>query len=362
MARLSISSATLTPPNRQNDALTDLTRLLSRLQQTVLRADAERERRLRTSEYERKRVATNIDHARTLLTKLEQDALGTKFQLPRQDLVRDLDHKREVLEMLTERMRDLEDIAAGEMEEDGEGWGEEEEGSESGEDILAEIIATPSESLDSRGDVVSQDEDAGDDEEGRYDEQDDVPSFSEPEPKSRSTDGFGKHDQSPPPAQNTAETTTSSTLRARTTQPPPTQSVPPSADTNPTTAATSSRALLLGTNSSAPSLSTTEAVLDHQRQEQDFLSESILKMATDLKTSSLSFSDALDTDKDIVNRTGQGLDKNERGLEAAARRMSTLVRATEGKGWIGRIILYAWVYGLMLLLVVVVFGLPKLRF
>ena len=36
--------------------MVDLDRLLSRLQQTILRADAERERRLRTSEYEREKA------------------------------------------------------------------------------------------------------------------------------------------------------------------------------------------------------------------------------------------------------------------------------------------------------------------
>jgi len=35
---------------------------------------------------------------------------------------------------------------------------------------------------------------------------------------------------------------------------------------------------------------------------------------------------------------------------------------TEGKGWWGRMILYAWVYGLMLSLVLLVFVMPKLRF
>jgi len=59
MARISQGSATLSSSGaRATDPLTDLTRLLNRLQQTVLRADAERERRLRASEYERKRVET----------------------------------------------------------------------------------------------------------------------------------------------------------------------------------------------------------------------------------------------------------------------------------------------------------------
>lgn len=58
MARLSHGPAALAPGGRAADPLTDLTRLLGRLQQTVLRADAERERRLRASEYERRRVDT----------------------------------------------------------------------------------------------------------------------------------------------------------------------------------------------------------------------------------------------------------------------------------------------------------------
>jgi hypothetical protein len=107
---------------------------------------------------------------------------------------------------------------------------------------------------------------------------------------------------------------------------------------------------------------TTEAILDHQRAEQDVLSESILKMASDLKLSSLAFGEALEEDTEVLARTGEGLDKSGRGLEAAAGKMSALVRATEGKGWWGRILLYAWIYGMMVFLVLLVFVLPKLRF
>lgn len=48
----------LAPPQTSNptDPLIDLDRLLGRLRQTILRADAERERRLRTSEFEREKV------------------------------------------------------------------------------------------------------------------------------------------------------------------------------------------------------------------------------------------------------------------------------------------------------------------
>lgn len=110
------------------------------------------------------------------------------------------------------------------------------------------------------------------------------------------------------------------------------------------------------------STGTAEAILDHQRAEQDQLSESILKMAGALKASSRKFADTLEADKEVVGQAGEGIAKTERGMEAARGRMGALRRMTEGKGWWGRMILYAWVYGLMLALVLLVFVFPKLRF
>ncbi|RKU44242.1 hypothetical protein DL546_006427 [Coniochaeta pulveracea] len=372
MARLSINSASslTNPHSRPNDTLVDLSRLLTRLQQTVLRADAERERKLRTSEYERRRVSTNIDHARDLLTRLEQEALGTsKFQLPRHDLVADLNRKRELLEQLTERIRDLEEIAAHALGEDGE-EGEvegalEDNESESGEDILAEIIATPSESLESGTDLGGQSEEGNEPDQEQADIQP-LPQApletSIPPPLD-----VGKQESQIHHTEPQTETSTTSTLRARTHLPsqPPSSYQPVDANPPPaqTTSRDQSRSLLFGNRSDkTTTLSTTEAVLDHQRQEQEYLSESILQLAQNLKQSSLSFAEALETDKETVNRAGEGLARNERGLEAAAKRMGQLIQATEGKGWIGRMMLYAWIYGLMLLLVVMVFALPKLRF
>jgi len=58
MARF-IPGVTVSPhATRHVDPLTDLTRLLSRLQQTILRADAEREARLRSNEFEREKAQT----------------------------------------------------------------------------------------------------------------------------------------------------------------------------------------------------------------------------------------------------------------------------------------------------------------
>lgn len=110
------------------------------------------------------------------------------------------------------------------------------------------------------------------------------------------------------------------------------------------------------------STATAEAILDQQRAEQDSLSGSILQMASALRVSSQRFSSSLEVDKDVVSRAGEGIDKTERGMDAARGRMGALRRMTEGKGWWGRMMLYAWVYGLMVTLLLIVFVLPKLRF
>lgn len=155
-----------------------------------------------------------------------------------------------------------------------------------------------------------------------------------------------------------APTQTTQTLRVRSSNQPP----PP-----PPPSHTTARAALFANRRKQPaglqtSTATAEAILDHQRAEQDVLSDSILKMAGALKASSQRFSTTLEADKEVLGRAGDAVDKTERGMEAARGRMGALRRMTEGKGWWGRMMLYAWVYGLMVALMVLVFVMPKLRF
>lgn len=112
----------------------------------------------------------------------------------------------------------------------------------------------------------------------------------------------------------------------------------------------------------ATSTATAEAILDHQREEQDALTESIVKMASALKASSERFSSTLAEDKAVLSRAGEGMEKTGTGMDAATKRMSTLKKMTEGKGFLGRILLYVWVYGLILALLLLVFVGPKIRF
>ncbi|KAK4465727.1 hypothetical protein QBC42DRAFT_260815 [Cladorrhinum samala] len=345
------------PATRNADPLNDLTILLNRLQRTILHADAEREARLKENEFEREKAQQNISYARSLLTKIEHEALSVKIHTRRQSLQTDLVRKRELLDQLSERLDDLAEFAAANNTDNVD---ESSDGDTSdGEDILADIIATPSESLESHQSRDEPEEDAAPGIET-------PPSPVAPPPPPIAQPKQDLPVSTAPPAHPAAPSTTetSQTLRPRRTAAPAPAS---SADGNEKAESTS-RSALFGNHSSnsssaaAPIVKTTEAILDHQRAEQDALSESILKLASDLKASSQAFSSALEEDKEVVDRAAQGMTKTGEGMDAVTTRMGLLQRMTEGEGWWGRMRLYAIVYGLMVVLVLLVGVAPKLRF
>ncbi|KAK1242604.1 hypothetical protein MKX08_005416 [Trichoderma sp. CBMAI-0020] len=321
------------PPNLSP---VELAQLFSRLKQSVLHPSPERERRLRNSEFERTRVEANLQYARAALTKLEQTLPGR-----RADIQGDLTAQREILDLLFDRLDDLRKVAA------------DEDDSSEGEDLLGDIIPTPSESVDSRRSSNAPGGDA-------FKE----PEIPEPEPPEPPT----QHEMIPePPTTATAiepaetnssdvlPTQTTQTLRARSSAPSPT----PSSHSTARAALFASRR-----NPASPqaSTATAEAILDQQREEQDAISNSILDLATKLKESSKSFSATLEEDKNLLGAAGASMEKSELSMERAQGRMGTLKKMTEGKGWWGRMMLYAWVYGLMVALILFVFVFPKLRF
>ncbi|KAK3333538.1 hypothetical protein B0T19DRAFT_440292 [Cercophora scortea] len=438
MARFMQGAAASGVPYTQHvDHFTDLSRLLDRLQHTILLASGEREVRLRTSEFERAKAQSNIDHARSLLTKLEQEALAIKIYARRQETQADLNRKRELLDHLAEHMNDLNEMAAAaaaaatataaaaaaaaaaanaeKATHDGKDDNDQDNTSDDddGEDILAEIIATPSESLEStsRSPPQAPTQVAQGDNESIPDMPEPPPQeeHEEEEQKQQIANEDGDEDESKeetPPAQThtgppptpqpqakaqsesqppstqpaplteppqTQTTSTSQTLRPRHTAAvttkdleKPSQATPPP----PTTAQTTSSSTLFSdrtesktsTSISSPHTATTEAILDRQRAEQDALSESILQLAGALKASSQALSSSLDEDKELVDRAGDRMNKTGEGMQAVTRRMGMLQRVTEGEGWWGRMRLYAMIYGLMVVLVLLVFVMPKLRF
>ncbi|KAI0486847.1 hypothetical protein F4859DRAFT_316011 [Xylaria cf. heliscus] len=371
MARLTHGPVTPRRSVPNPDSLTDLTRLLDRLQQSILHADAERERRLRASEHERNKACINLEYARTLLTKLEQDALAIKVHARRQEMQADLNRKRAIFEQLTERLRELEDISIDSDEDD----------SDDGEDLLGDIIPTPSQSSESRSSGHFGDDLGRVQEESEEEYEGDstvLPQSTRAEPKPTSTESPSRPNAPTKPASSTQPpsksqshlpkpqatgTTTSPTLRPRGSATATPQA--PTTDTATATGALRSQLLGAAATSSSTAVTTTataEAILDHHRAEQDKLTESMVSMAKALKASTHAFSSALREDQDVLQGAGKGLDRSERNLEGVAGRMGSLRRLTEGKGWWGRMMLYAWIAGLAVFALLLVFVFPKLRF
>lgn len=310
----------------------------------------------------------NLEYARTLLTKLEQDALAVKVQARRQELQADLARKRDVFEQLAERLRELEDLSV-----------DSDDDSSEGEDLVSGgvVVHTPSGSPDSRpadhGHTLLEEEE---EEEGRWRRRRE---YAEEEEADESTILAGRRStrfgstattQIPPPiittqpaepqaTQPAATTTTTTSQNLRPRGPAATAATP--APDKGTTAALREQ-LLGGSGGNTTTTATTEAILDHHRAEQDALTDSLVRMAASLKQSSRAFATSLETEKTVLDAAGEGLSRNETGLEAAARRMGALTRMAEGRGWWGRILLYAWIFGLMVVAVLIVFVLPKLRF
>lgn len=230
-----------------------------------------------------------------------------------------------------------------------------EDDSSEGEDLLGDIIPTPSESLDSRRSSNAPKREDYFESETLNPEPPEPPTQAEPIPEPSTTTTATTTVATESGASEALPTQTTQTLRARPSAPSPTPS-----------AHSTARAALFASRrqpaSPQASTATAEAILDQQRVEQDAISNSILMMASALKESSKSFSATLEEDKNILGAAGASMEKSELGMEAAQGRMGSLKRMTEGKGWWGRMMLYAWVYGLMVSLILLVFVLPKLRF
>ncbi|KAI4121602.1 MAG: hypothetical protein LQ338_006273 [Usnochroma carphineum] len=116
-----------------------------------------------------------------------------------------------------------------------------------------------------------------------------------------------------------------------------------------------------GTSTAHPPNPTAQ-LLESNSTEQMDLTSSMVSLVAQLKASSLAFSSSLDLDNEALARAQEGLEKNETGLEAAGKRMGMLKRMSEGKGWWGRMMLYAWIAGLWIAAIALVFLGPKFRF
>lgn len=255
----------------------------------------------------------NVEYARTLLLRLEHNTADIKTQSRKSTIQADLQTKRDLIKKLNTRLIELNQLAS--LQEDSDSSSDEEEGEESQGQKVREFAPAVSTS-----DTLDID-----------------PSLTSPQQA----------------AQDLANN-----LRSR--KPNATNSNAP-ADSATTSALFNNRSTAQPTTAAGEKLST-EQVLDSANRDQDILTTSLVALAQSLKQSSLSFASSLDAEKEVLRRAEGGLDKNSMGMEAAGNRMGALRRMTEGKGWWGRIRLYAIIAALWVAAFLLVFVGPKLRF
>ncbi|KAH8698485.1 hypothetical protein BGW36DRAFT_406450 [Talaromyces proteolyticus] len=317
---MAVASTTAATDSTSTIDIVNLNNLLSRLEQNIFSSSSDL-RILRQSHLHRARVGANVDYAHTLFTRLERGLPSIKSAETRHARTADLAKKRARLARLRERFDGLKDddtsfYTGG--DEDGDGL-EEEEGE--GEDLLAGIVE-PVESV-----VKKQEED-----EQRRDK------------AAESLDkGAGKAEAAVLRQRRQDSTAVSAPVAtAATTGFKPT---PISSTTKPDMAT-----------------ATAESNLSSHRAEQESLTDSLVNLASQLKASSQAFQTSLENEKSVLDRAVEGLDRNVSGLEAAGKRMGVLRRMSEGRGWLGRMLMYAWIFGLWLVAIAIVYLGPKLRF
>ncbi|KAF1945953.1 hypothetical protein EJ02DRAFT_337226 [Clathrospora elynae] len=282
----------------------NLDRLLTRLDRVVLQDPS---LQLRKSSYERARVSANIEHARTLLLSLEHSASTIPSKSKKAELQTDLQQKRELIKQLNQRISELNQL----------------------------------DDSDSEASVDSDDSD-----------EDQFPSYA-PRVKTEAGRDVTTSSEGNEAFQNAAQGLASQ-LRRR-----------GKAEVDGGSTAASGNSLFPSkptTTTGDLSLTQTEALLSHDRNEQEDITTSLLDMAKLLKQQSMQFGQTLEGDKGVVDRALAGLDKNSLNMDAASKRMGTLRRMTEGKGWWDRMKLYAMIIGLNLIAVLIVFVGPKIRF
>ena len=247
-------------------------------------------------------LVQNLEYARTLLLRLEHSTSSMKVQSRKQTAIKELLAQRALLKRLNDRLFDL-------GQQDNGIYSDE----SSGEDILSKYN-TPASS--ERQEHISTEP------------------TSSPSLSKRKSDITQPVPQIPHP-------TLTSTLRNR---------LNPQSSSSPSVVP-----------SSRPQ-SPTASLLAHNDSEQISLVSSVTVLASALKQSQLAFAANLEAEKPLLEMTSQSLDKNTDGMAAAEKRMGMLRRMSEGRGWWGRIMLYAWIAGLWIAAIMLVFVGPKLRF
>lgn len=293
---------------RDDPTYLTLHRMLIRYQNIILQASP---RELWSPlPYQRTKWLHNIEYARTLLLQLEQAAQAIKVQSTKRDLLKDLAGKRAIIKRLRKRVeeigREVENLGEEAWEDDGRG--------ETLEELLGRPPLEPNTvNNDNPGDRLVN---------GKP-----VSNITEKDAVLTTDKGalFGarrRHGQNPDPV--------------------------PSPDTSKT--------------SGFSNLETTERILLNDSRTQRALEESLVDMSVQLKQQALAMNKALHHDNTLINQAQGGLEGSVAGMAATFQNMQWLRRMSEEQGLFGRLKLYGIIVVMWVVLILLVFVAPKLRF
>ncbi|KAJ5158231.1 uncharacterized protein N7500_007882 [Penicillium coprophilum] len=309
-------------------ALLNVARLFTRLEHNILSPGTDR-RLIQQSEYQRIRVNKNVEYASSLLTKLERSLPQIKTLDRKHEAQAEIARDRELLKRIRTILDEEEAKAEAKQDEEDETDDDDEWKELFSKPVVEKAIAT-----------VSQPEDQ---------------QAKAPPDLQREVKGTSEAQQTTnPPA--VASTTTQTPTASSTSQPTPTLR---NRHKTPAPAYTE-KAVATGSNTTK--LAETETELSTHRMEQEDLTSSLLTLASQLKSSSQSFQSTLEGEKSALDRAVSGIDRTSTTMEAAGKRMGMLRKMTEGKGLWGRMMLYAWIFGLWVVAILIVYVGPKLRF
>ncbi|KAL4815559.1 hypothetical protein BDW67DRAFT_176146 [Aspergillus spinulosporus] len=312
-------------------AALNLSRLVDRLEYNILSPNADL-KSLRRSEYQRIRVGVNIEYARATLQALERSLPQIKPVDRRHELQSSLSRNRQTLKQVQNVLDEIQADEETRVSARGTGWDiveDDEDADSDGEDLLK----TPD-----TADEATPEDDFEVQEAARKKSDTDIPvttivdAGSSPSPTPTAP--------APAPALRNRHqniTTASSTT----------------SNLKPTAMATGSSLHDAAKTPEPQTRADTEEALATDRLEQENLTSSLLDLATQLKTSSQQFQASLEAEKSVLARAAEGLDRTTGNLAAAERRMGMLRRMTEGKGWWGRIMLYAWIFALWVVAILI---------
>jgi hypothetical protein len=259
----------------------------------------------------------NIDGARSLLLQLERAAQSLRVQRTKQNALKDLAEKRIVIKRLRNKIEEIgREVEA--MGEDAYNYPRFEDDRETALDVLRQQrrksgVSPAHEETLQNGKPVTQVEEVGD------------------------------GDLATEDTSRDALFSTSSNIRKRGQQDANTPN-----DTGETTG--------------YRKLDAAEQAMFEASSTHEDLTQSLVSMAAQLKQQTRAFQFSLDQDKGLLDKAVEGLDINLTGMEAARKNMAFLTRMSEEQGLFGRLKLYAMIFAMWILAILLVFVGPKLRF